>query len=354
MRRTTKLLLAAGIVASILVPATAAAAAGPKFAPLALANGWTGLPDTAEPGVALISNVVTFRGLLTNGTSPTVFTLPAADTPATAVYVSVDLCDADTGRLFIQPSGAVEVEEADGVFSEAQCAIPLDGVSFTLTEKGAKPLTLLNGWTNAPFGTSNAAVRVVGGVVRLQGAIANGTENQFATLPKADWPKATVIQSIDLCNATHGALEIGTDGTLSVFSTGPFTPDAQCFTSLDGVSYVKADSAANAKAVALQNEWRSVWPARPAGLKVSGKVVRLEGAVSSGISPLIFTLPTKDRPAADVYVEAVSCGDSTGGGGQNALLSISHSTGEVMVVSPGSGFADAAECTYFDGSWFAQ
>jgi hypothetical protein len=346
-------LLAAGVVASFLVPATAAAASGPTYTPLTLQNGWTGSPfGTGAPAVRSASHVVTFKGALAGGTSADLFTLPPKDAPATDVYVPVDLYYSANGRLHIRPSGLVSVE-TEGAFVNAQGFISLDGVSFTQSEQGAKPLALVNGWTNAPFATSNAAVRVVGGVVRLQGAIANGTENTFATLPKADWPKAPVIVPLDLCDASHGMLQVGVNGTLEVFGTVQFA-DAACFTSLDGATWLKADAPSSQKVVVLQNGWGNYAADRPIGIHASGKVVRFEGAVSAGTSPVLFTLPAKDRPAADVYIATLTCTFSPGGGAGNARLVVNHTTGEVLVQTENGLFSDAQRCTFVDGSWFAQ
>jgi hypothetical protein len=46
---------------------------------------------------------------------------------------------------------------------------------------------------------------------------------------------------VDLCNATNGRLDIAPSGTVSVEQQNgdPFT-NAQCFTSLDGVSFAKS------------------------------------------------------------------------------------------------------------------
>jgi len=59
------------------------------------------------------------------------FTLLQALAPAADTYVKVDLCDATNGRLFIQPTGVVTVQQQSGdPFSNAQCFTSLDGASF--------------------------------------------------------------------------------------------------------------------------------------------------------------------------------------------------------------------------------
>jgi hypothetical protein len=131
-------------------------------------------------------------------TSAVAFTLPAALRPLTDVYVPVDLCNATNGRLHITSGGVVDVEAEGGTFSNAQCFTSLDGASFALRATGFTPLTLTNGWTNAPFGTSNAAARKVAGIVYFKGAIASGTSAVAFTLPAALRPLTDVYVPVDL------------------------------------------------------------------------------------------------------------------------------------------------------------
>jgi hypothetical protein len=100
-------------------------------------------------------------------------------------------------------------------------------------------LTLKNGWTNAPFGTSNAAVTSVSGIVHLKGAIAtSGTNSVPFTLPANFRPGTSVFVKVDLCNATNGRLFIQHNGVVSVEAENGAFSNARCFTSLDGVSFV--------------------------------------------------------------------------------------------------------------------
>jgi hypothetical protein len=97
-------------------------------------------------------------------------------------------------------------------------------------------LTLVNGWTGAPFGTSIPAVNKSNGFVHFKGAMAGGTVATAFTLPAAFRPHATVYIAVDMCNATNGRLIIDTHGVASVEAETNFS-NAQCFTSLDGVSF---------------------------------------------------------------------------------------------------------------------
>ncbi len=100
------------------------------------------------------------------------------------------------------------------------------------------PLTLENGWTDSPFGTSAAAVRTISGIVHLEGAIATtGTNPVPFTLPASFRPANVVFVPVDLCNATNGRLQIEPTGVVTVQAEGGAFSNAACFTSLDGVSF---------------------------------------------------------------------------------------------------------------------
>ena len=116
----------------------------------------------------------------------------------------------------------------------AQAATPAPG---SLTS-GWTPLTLQNGWTTSPFGTSAAAVRTISGIVHFKGAIATTGSNPVPfTLPAAFRPTRTVFVPADLCNATNGRLQIEPSGVVTVQAEGGAFSNAACFTSLDGVSF---------------------------------------------------------------------------------------------------------------------
>jgi len=234
--------LASSLVPFALLLGTGSALAqftGPT--PLTLINGWTNAPfGTSIATVEEVSGIVKFRGAIaTSGTNTEPFVLPAALRPATNVYVPIDLCNAANGRLSIEPSGAVFVQ-AEAAFSSAQCFTSLDGASFALNATGFTSLTLINGWTNAPFSTSDAAAANLTGVVHLKGAIAtSGTNAEPFVLPKGLRPVHDVYVPVDLCDATNGRLFIQPTGAVTVEAEGGTFSNAQCFTSLDGVSFVQ-------------------------------------------------------------------------------------------------------------------
>jgi hypothetical protein len=103
---------------------------------------------------------------------------------------------------------------------------------------GWTTLALQNGWTSSPFGTSAAAVRAISGIVHLKGAIATTGSNPVPfTLPAGFRPASAVYVPVNLCNATHGVLQIDKSGVVTVEAEGGAFRNAACFTSLDGVSF---------------------------------------------------------------------------------------------------------------------
>lgn len=232
------------VVGAALLVAVGSTPAHAQFAgpaPLTLINGWSNAPfGTSIATVEEVSGIVQFRGAIsTTGTNPEPFTLPPSLSPATEVYIPIDLCNATNGRLQIEPSGDVVVEAQGGTFSNAQCFTSLDGAWFFPKPAGFKLLTLVNGWTDAPFSTSKAEAENAYGIVYFKGAIATtGTNATPFTLPAAFRPITDVYVPVDLCDATKGRLFIQTSGVVIVQAETVFS-NAQCFTSLDGASFVQ-------------------------------------------------------------------------------------------------------------------
>jgi hypothetical protein len=318
-----------------------------NFRPLALQNGWTNAPfATTDAALAIVRGIVHLRGAIaTGGSNPLAFTLPGGFRPAANVYVPVDLCNAAKGRLFIQSTGDVAVQ-TEGAFADAQCFTSLEGVSFAVLTNEFTGLTLANGWTNAPFGTRTAAVTNTDGIIRLQGAIANGvTPNPF-TLALGFRPATTVFVPVDLCGATKGRLVITPSGVVTVEAEGGAFGNAQCFTSLDSVAFAAAGSAFTS--VALQNGWTTApfGTAAPAVKDLGGIVQLTGGIVTSATNPVAFTLPGGFRPTTDVYVPIDLCHTVKG------RLWIQPSG--VVTVQAEDTFADAQCFTSLDGASFAE
>ncbi len=293
--------------------------------------------------MADIGGIVHFKGAIRSGHSPFAFTLPKAFRPATAVYVQVDLWNAKNGRLYIQHSGAVEVEAEGTGFSNAQCFTSLEGVSFAASAKHFTALKLQNGWRNAPYSTSSAKVIDIGGIVHFMGAIASGTRPVVFRLPTAFRPATAVYVPVDLCNANKGRLYIQPSGVVTVQEETTFS-EAHCFTSLDGASFAK--SANHFTALTLKSGWTNA-PFSTSNAKVAniGGIVHFKGAIASGTSSFVFTLPTAFRPVKLVYVPVDLCNAN------NGRLVIEHN-GAVFVDEEGGTFHNAQCFTSLDGAWF--
>src|SRR5436189_6242731 len=109
---------------------------------------------------------------------------------------------------------------ATGALCATAVILPLLGAGAAQATNRANALTQLtlkNGWTNAPFGTSNAAVRNINGVIHFKGAIATGGTNAVPfTLPLAFRPvAANVYVPVDLCTATNGRHNTQRSGTVT-------------------------------------------------------------------------------------------------------------------------------------------
>ena len=347
--------VAVTLPAGILGAASAQAAVSARhelasgWTALTLQNGWTNSPfGTSAAAAHTISGIVHLKGAIaTTGSNPVPFTLPTAFRPAQAVFVPVDLCNATNGRLQIEPTGVVTVEAEGGTFSNAACFTSLDGVSFAKSATSFTPLTLQNGWTNSPFGTSAAAARTISGIVHLKGAIATTGSNPVPfTLPTAFRPAQAVFVQVDLCNATNGRLQIEPTGAVTAQAEGGAFSNAACFTSLDGVSFAK--SATSFTPLTMQNGWFNspFGTSAPAVRAISG-IVHLKGAIAtSGTNPVPFTLPAGFRPVSVVFVQVDLCTAT------NGRLQI-EPTGVITVEAEGGAFGNAACFTSLDGVSFA-
>jgi hypothetical protein len=213
-----------------------------SFTALTLQPGWTEFDNLYRKAAARdISGIVHLAGeIKTAGTSPAAFTVPAGFRPSTNVYVLITLCTGSIGRLHITPSGAVTVQaEGTGNWWMVKCGVSLDGASYALSPASFTALTLQNGWMNAPYGTSSAAVRNISGIVHLKGAIwTSGTNADPFVLPAGFRPADEIFIPVDLCGGNNGRLNIQPNGVVTVQqqSGDPFS-SATCFTSLDGASF---------------------------------------------------------------------------------------------------------------------
>ena len=334
------------LVACVTLASTLAVAQFSTPMQLVLQNGWVDAGFTTSHAMVQESNgIVQFRGSIEGGTTSVAFTLPAALSPATNVYIPVDMCNATKGRLLIQPSGVVSVQ-AETSFSNAQCFTSLDGAQFSLNATGYTNLTLVNGWTGAPFGTSTPAIRVISGGVHFKGAMATSGTNAVAfTVPTSARPKTDVYVPVDLCNATNGRLHITTAGVVSVQAETSFS-NAQCFTSLDGVWY--APNPAGYSALALINGWTNApFSTSNAAAANAWGAVYFKGAIATtGTNSQPFTLVPRFRPITNVYVNVDLCNATKG--------RLIIQTNGVVTVQAETSFSNAQCFTSLDGVMFVQ
>jgi hypothetical protein len=343
-RITTMFLLCAGFAL-----ASSALAWSENPTPLTLINGWFTAPDgNSKAEVENIDGIVHFKGAIaTNGTSEVPFVLPKEFRPAHHVYLSLDLCNATHGQLYIEPNGQAWVS-AETVLSNATCFTSLDGASFALNSTGFTKLKLINGWTTSPDDTRSPEAKKIDGIVHLAGAIStNGQSPQPFVLPKEFRPDVYVNAPILLCDATFGQLDISPSGEVWVEEENNSWSDAQCLTSLDGVSFAANDN--GFKSLTLLNGWMSD-AANPA-VGISQGVVSFQGAIyTSGNSAEPFVLPASYRPATDVYVPVALCNDTYGIANGRLLIQPSG----VVTVQAENGFSEAQCLTSLDGASFIK
>ena len=213
------------------------AVASDSFKPLRLRHQWVPYgADTREPMIRIIGGVVHFQGAMgTTGASHYPFVLPAKYHPAAEVFLPVDLCSASDGQILITPDGTAAVQ-AETDFSNAQCFTSLEGVEFAVDSTGFTKLNLLNGWTTHLGSTDPGARLLNGGIVQLEGAMSAGSSAKLFVLPASFRPQKELRVPVNLCGPTNGQLQIQSDGTATLIAEVDFA-DAQCVTSLDGVSY---------------------------------------------------------------------------------------------------------------------
>jgi hypothetical protein len=200
------------------------------------------------------------------------------------------------------------------------------------------PLTLLNGWQSAEssYNTGDPAWAVKNGIVYLSGSLVQpggGTAatSEFAVLPPAARPAAhrgTLVATYAYEGA-QGFVDINADGTMDAWSN-PGLP-AQQFTSLAGVSYPAATTAA--QNLSLVNGWKvdkSGSILDPPGYVMTGGVVRLTGTITqpTGSNPEFAVLPASARPAHLEFIPVRMCasGDATLAVKPNGQMSVTGAT----------------------------
>jgi hypothetical protein len=326
---------------------------------LKLVNGWTTVPGPlpyphngpSVPGVTLNGGVVQLRGGMAGGTASLAFTLPSAYRPTATVYLPITLCNAAKGRLVIYSTGEAYVysEIASG---NASCRTSLEGLSYPKTTVGMTSLQLVNGWKTTAFNTRAPAIAYYGGssrLVRLAGAMATtGTNMSPFTIPAGMRPSSDVYLPVDMCNATKGRLRITPAGAVSVYAEGGVVSNAQCFTSLEGVTYTTTTAGSSYTCYDSISGWTmGPYSTRGFCLIDDGGIMHLTGAVSTtGTSTFLTSFPTLNRPTHDMWVEVDMCN------GEQGMIRIDQFG--TMVVEAEHGFSQAACFTSLEGVSFVK
>ena len=216
------------------------------------------------------------------------------------------------------------------------------------------PLTLLNGWQSgeSSFSTGDPAWAVKNGIVYLSGSLVQpggGTaaSSEFAVLPPAARPAAhrgTLVAAYAYDGA-QGFVDINADGTMDAWSN-PELP-AQQFTSLAGISYPAATTAAHS--LSLVNGWKvdqSGSILDPPGYVVTGGVVRLTGTITqpTGSNPEFAVLPAAARPAHLDLIPVRMCasGDATLAVKPDGQMSVTGATARDCSFLAGVSFTAAS------------
>lgn len=200
--------------------------------------------DRVEPGAAAVKYIAGFvhlaGAIAATGTNQMPFTLPVGYRPPANVYLPVDVCNANKGRLFIQPNGTVIVSDAGGGFVNARCFTSLEGASFATQAVVLADLPLRSGWIHAPFGTSRARSGVVSGLVRFAGATASKPDpDTLVPFDLVGWEMKSIaggFAPVDLCDGAFGRLELNDLHGTNVRGQSP-DENGTCFTSLEGLTF---------------------------------------------------------------------------------------------------------------------
>lgn len=314
-----------------------------NFFPLTLAAGWSAPAVGGNlPGYALLDDTVHLRGTIsTTGTATLAFTLPVNARPAATVDVPITLCNATKGRLEIKTDGTANVW-AETDWANAKCLTSLDGVQFNTGVASATALSPLNGWASAPPPFRQPAYRVVSGVVRLQGAVTQGTDPGLPAfvLPAAARPTATVYATVDLCGAKKGRIAINSSGQAFISAASGVPSDAACFTSLEGVTYLVTPVGT----VTLLNGWKAYPFSRAPGVTNVKGVIRFQGGITGGTAPTAFLISAEMRPATNVFVPV----DLTNG----ARGRLKIQPDGYGVILPQNSFGDSTSFTSLEGAAF--
>jgi hypothetical protein len=189
--------------------------------------------------VKLVDGFVRFQGFLWNDPNNLdgfLVNIPSSFRPGQTVFVAANLGGRSGslqswGQLSIYPDGNVYV---NGNPYAANASVSFEGVSFSRTNSGNINLPLVNNWV--AYSARTVKVGKYGDVVRLQGAIKDGTSTTFATLPVGYRPPKTAYLVAGASGPVPARLIVNpTNGNISF--DGPPLNIAALMLSLDGVSF---------------------------------------------------------------------------------------------------------------------
>ena len=144
-----------------------------------------------------------------------------------------------TARYLPPGSDPITLTATDSLGRKSTAHVTLD---VAAAAPSVVPLTLLNGWTNAPYRTADAGVSEANGVVSFQGAIdTTGSDAvPFIFLLRSDRRRTYTSRSICAVRRTDDCRSTRTER--SRLKPKADVSNAQCFTSLDGASFVQRSS----------------------------------------------------------------------------------------------------------------
>lgn len=296
-------------------------------------NGWQSYHgEDNPPQVGLANGVVTFRGALDGSaaTSPIALELPiefhAESSPALSMPVVMH--NGSMGQLSIDNAyGFITIQQDDASTMpgpDARVFTSLDGVAFS--QSVGDKVTAQGEWAQQyPYrqndgSWANAVDATEGGsnpFVRFQGFLSKQTSTGDCTTAGLDGflftlpPALRTGQTIFV--PTHLGLGTGVDngswGRLAIYSNGNVyvqgnLPEAVCGTSLE-VSYSRTFTGNDP--LELDNGWVAYSPRAPRVGLYDG-VVRFQGAIKSGTSNVVGTLPEAMWPPYDVHLVAGAYG----------------------------------------------
>lgn len=199
----------------------------------------------AEDFVTVTNNTgfVRFQGAIYRSSYSSdlhLFDLPSNYAPAADVFlpIAIQNCSAGGqtkyGELHIYGGGAVYAQGENLDYTDPNCGIYLEGTAFSRSLTTTS-LSLAGSW--APYSSRAVKVRNDNGIIRLEGAVWNGTGTQVATLPNGWAPLRTTYIVADMFQASHGRVIIDTAGKISVDQSNLSL--ASALLSLDGVSFAR-------------------------------------------------------------------------------------------------------------------